>query len=225
LDAHAAASLLDEFRKLPSRIERPQTFLEIGGYPHYENQCSNFLAFFFDPEGPHGLGSLFLDALMNSLGVEDGEESLVGGVSVDREVGTKAGNRIDILIKSGSHAVLIENKIHAAAVNPFDDYSTYLDRLKDEDGTAYKNKIKVLLTLYPSGEGSDWGFVNLTHADFVSAVRPHSGQSLSNLYAGLSEHARKSGGRDSNEPEVCQTACGSNRRGSEIPGGSKAGAG
>ncbi|MBA3390972.1 MAG: PD-(D/E)XK nuclease family protein [Rubrobacter sp.] len=171
MDAHAAASLLDEFRKLPSRIERPQTFLEIGGYPHYENQCSNFLAFFFDPEGPHGLGSLFLDALMNSLGVEDGEESLVGGVSVDREVGTKAGNRIDILIKSGSHAVLIENKIHAAAVNPFDDYSTYLDRLKDEDGTAYKNKIKVLLTLYPSGEGSDWGFVNLTHADFVSAVR------------------------------------------------------
>ena len=56
--------LLDEFEGLPGRISRPQTFMEIGGYPHYENVCSNFLAFFFDPEGPHGLSSLFLDALV-----------------------------------------------------------------------------------------------------------------------------------------------------------------
>ena len=51
---------------------------------------------------------------------------------VEREVSTTAGNRIDILIKSNSHAVLIENKIFAVVANPFDDYEAYLDSLKDE---------------------------------------------------------------------------------------------
>jgi PD-(D/E)XK nuclease superfamily len=114
---------LDEFKKVPGRISRPQTFMEIGGYPHYENVCSNFLAFFFDPEGPHGLGSLFLDALVGAVGVEGVEEGLGGNVSVEREVFTGAGNRIDLLIKSDSHAVLIENKIFAAVANPFEDYA------------------------------------------------------------------------------------------------------
>ncbi len=163
--------LLDEFGKLPGRIERPQTFMEIGGYPHYENVCSNFLAFFFDPEGSHGLGSLFLDALLDSVSVAGEEKGFGGNVSVEREVGTAAGNRIDIFIQSDSYVVLIENKIFAAAVNPFDDYAAYLDSLKDEDGVAYENKIKILLTLYPSREGEVQGFVNLTHADFASAVR------------------------------------------------------
>lgn len=60
-----AAALLDAFGRLKGRTNRPQTFMEIAGYPHYENACSNFLAFFFDPEGPHGLGNLFLHSLMD----------------------------------------------------------------------------------------------------------------------------------------------------------------
>ena len=107
MDARAAAVLLDEFGKLPGRIERPKTFMEIAGYPHYENVCSNFLAFFFDPEGSHGLGSLFLDALLDSVGNAGEEEGLGGNVSVEREVVTGKGNRIDLLIKSDSHAMLI----------------------------------------------------------------------------------------------------------------------
>jgi hypothetical protein len=172
---------LDEFKKVSGRISRPQTFMEIGGYPHYENVCSNFLAFFFDPEGPHGLGSLFLDALMGAVGVEGVEEGLGGNVSVEREVFTGAGNRIDLLIKSDSHAVLIENKIFAAVANPFEDYAAYLRSLKNESGDAYpdENKIKILLTLYQSGEGSEWGFVNVTHADFARAVRSSLGHHVS----------------------------------------------
>jgi hypothetical protein len=177
VDTQAAASLLDEFRRLPGRISRPQTFMEIGGYPHYENVCSNFLAFYFDPECPHGLGSLFLDALGGSVGSEGVEGGLGGNVSVEREVVTESGNRIDLLIKSDSHAVLIENKIFAAVSNPFEDYAAYLRSLKNESGDAFpdENKIKILLTLYPSREGSEWGFVNVTHADFAGAVRPRLG--------------------------------------------------
>jgi len=43
-------------------------------------------------------------------GAEDG---LGGNVTVELEVGTAEGNRIDILIRSDSHAVLIENKTAA----------------------------------------------------------------------------------------------------------------
>jgi hypothetical protein len=170
LDADTVAALLDEFKKLPGRIERPQTFMEIADYPHYENVCSSFLAFFLDPEGPHGLGSLFLDALIESAGVAGRGQSFGGNVSVEREVATEAGNRIDILTKSDSHAVLIENKIFAAVANPFDDYTAYLDRLKNEAGAAYEGK-KILLTLYPSSEGAGQDFVNVTHAEFISSVR------------------------------------------------------
>lgn len=166
---------------MAGRIARPQTFMEVGGYPHYENVCSNFLAFFLDPEGPHGLGSLFLDALVGSVGIAGGEGGLGGNVSVEREVATEAGNRIDLLITSDSHAVLVENKIFAAVVNPFEDYAAYLRRLKNESGDPYQdeNKAKILLTLYPSGEGAEWGFVNLTHADFAGAVRSRLGHHVS----------------------------------------------
>jgi hypothetical protein len=109
LDPRTAASLLDEFKRLSGRFAQPQTFMEIDGYPHYENVCSNFLAFFFDPESPHGLGSLFLDALVGSVGIIGGERGLGDNVSVEREATTEAGNRIDLLVTSDSHAVLIEN--------------------------------------------------------------------------------------------------------------------
>lgn len=179
MDPHAAASLLDSLRKLPRRVERPRTFMEIGGYAHSENVCSNLLAFFFDPGAPHGLGSLFLDALLDSSDSAVRETSFGGGVSVAREVITEAGNRIDMLIKADACAVLIENKLLAAVDNPFGDYADYLDRLRDEAGAAYEDKGKILLTLYPSSEGEEHGFVNLTYADFVGVVRASLGNRLS----------------------------------------------
>jgi hypothetical protein len=52
------SALLDDFSKLPDRVERGPTLMEIAGYPHYEIVCSNILAFYLDPEEPHGLGTL-----------------------------------------------------------------------------------------------------------------------------------------------------------------------
>ncbi len=121
-------TLLKDFRALPGRVERPRTFMEIAGYPHYENVCSNILAFFMDPEESHGLGTLVLDALA-SVGNIAANGGVWGNVSVEREVVTRAGNRVDILITSDDHAVLIENKIFAAVHNPFPDYSRFLDGL------------------------------------------------------------------------------------------------
>ena len=170
--------LLDDFRALPGRVERPRTFMEIAGYPHYENVCSNILKFFMDPEESHGLGTLVLDALTSTTEIDVAEGSMSSNVSVDREVSTDAGNRIDILITSDTHAILIENKIHAAASNPFNDYAAYLDQISDG-----RRSHKILLTLYPTNSGSKWDFANLTHEEFVGQIRSLLGRYVSNADA------------------------------------------
>lgn len=165
--------LLDKFKKLPDRVERPPTFMEIAGYPHYENVCSNILAFFMDPEEPHGLGTLVLDALMSVGNSAEADKVIGGNVSVEREVNTDKG-RIDVLITSDDHAIVIENKIHAGVSNPFDDYSAYLDRIADG-----REKHKFILTLDPTNEGKDWDFENLTHKEFVERIRLLLGRYIS----------------------------------------------
>ena len=161
---HQFDNLLDEFGKLPPPPDRRQTFLEIAGCAHKENACSNILAFFLDPEKPHGLGTLFLDALAR-IGDIQNQETIAGNVSVEREEHTGAGNRIDLLIQSDSHAILIENKIWAPIGNPFDDYAAHLDSLPQA------TKLKFLLTREPSSEGADDGFRNITHEQLVKGIR------------------------------------------------------
>ena len=166
-------NLLNEFLRLPPRPDRQPTFLEIAGCEHKENACSNILAFFFDPEKPHGLGTLFLDALARTGGIQN-LETTASNISVYREVATedregttKARKRIDLLIQSNSHTILIENKIFADVDNPLGDYAKYLDCLKP---TA-RHKHKFLLTLTPNSEGAEYGFQNITHKQLVKEIR------------------------------------------------------
>ena len=168
-NAQAAVALLDAFRQqVPERPERLPTFMEVAGYPHYENVCSNILAFFFDPGKPHGLGTLFLDAVARVGCIEDQAGAAGGNVQVDREVRTRAGNFIDIFIQSDSSAILIENKIFAGYdANPFADYAEHLDSLPEQ-----LDKHKLLLTLTPVGESTErYGFLNITHGQLVEKIR------------------------------------------------------
>lgn len=165
-------NFLDEFQRLPTRTERLPTLMEVAGCAHKENVCSNILAFFFDPEGPHGFGTLFLDAIMQIDSTQNQEGTIGSNVSVEREVTTAAGNRIDILIQSDSHAILIENKIFAGIDNPFDEYSAYLDSLQPMG----RHKHKFLFTLTPLSENTErdiahHGFQNITHGRFVNEIR------------------------------------------------------
>lgn len=101
---------------------------------------------------------------------------LGGNISVEREVGTDAGNKIDLLVTSDDHAVLIENKIYAGVANPFPDYADCLDR-RIVDGRA---KHKLLLAVPTTSEGSKWGFTNLTCEEFVERIRSLLGGYISN---------------------------------------------
>lgn len=115
--------------------------MEIAGYPHFENVCSNILAFYLQPTNNHGFGTLFLDVLATLVNAEieiDGQ-----GVEVRREEPTKKGNRIDLVIKSENYVFGIENKIYADLNNPFGDYSKHLDSLSE----GRKKINKILLSL------------------------------------------------------------------------------
>jgi hypothetical protein len=174
-DLEAIKHLLDEFGKLPVQAGKAPTFMEIAGYPHYENVCSNILAFFLDSSRKHGLGTLVLDALMGAVGVLDLGQDLGGNVTVEREVYTDSGNRIDLLIESDTHVIVIENKLLAGVDNPFEDYAEFASHR----GTQGVTRVKVLLSLYPTEEGSAWGFYNLTYPEFVGRIRTRLGHHTS----------------------------------------------
>lgn len=161
--------LLDAFKNLSSPIKDP-TFMEIAGYPHYENVCSNILAFYFQPDAAHGLSDLCLKALM-SLALDYEPQS---NVTVEREVVTKAGNRIDILIQSDTHLIAIENKIYHTAVNPFHDYVSFLQQQR-----SHRKLTMFLLSLYSIvGDQNLHGFIPIRYSDFFSKLRPLMGDYL-----------------------------------------------
>jgi hypothetical protein len=162
---------VNEFRKLPPAVSRSPTFMEVAGYPHYENVCSNILAFFFDPNNPHGFGSLLLDALAEAGPIDNITDGAYANVSVERELTTDAGNRIDVLIESDSLLIGIENKIFQAAANPFADYAAFIKQHNTNGKTIYK----FLLTLEPSDAGIEYGFMNLTYPRFIDAIRQRIG--------------------------------------------------
>ena len=165
-------NLLDEFRQLPVHPKHLPTLMEIAGCAHKENECSNILAFFLDSGSPHGLGTLFLDAIAQIGGIQNQGGAIDSNLSVEREVTTDKGNRIDILIQSDSHVIVIENKIFAPANNPFPDYATFAETLKPQG----RHISKFLLTRTPNNAGCAHGFRNVRHGEFVNQIRVLLGQ-------------------------------------------------
>jgi hypothetical protein len=179
-----AQRVLADFSRLKLRDEpAKKTFMEITRYPHYENVCSNVLAFFLDPKEPHGLGTLvfdvFLDCSSSASYIRGGRHD---AISVDTEVPTGkieasdlGSKRIDLLIMSEEHAVLVENKIRDRRKNnPYDRYARYLD-----EAAGDRKKHKYVLSIDPMGAGKEWGFQNLRYGEFVERVRSMLGQYIS----------------------------------------------
>ena len=79
---------------------------------------SAMLAELLSPNGYHGLGTLFLRAFLDVIGVESSfiDYSYCNLDCIERYIGAKTetdGGRIDIIIEDGNHAIIIENKIYA----------------------------------------------------------------------------------------------------------------
>lgn len=157
--------LLRAFRVLPiTKISR--TFMEVSGYPHYENVCSNILSFYFDPAAEHGLKYLLLKAFLRMAGSP--EVTLQGKVSVSREYGTNGGNRIDLVVEGEFFTIGIENKIFHWLANDLTDYARVIDRLGEK-----KVIVKAVLGLkhIQGAEALKDGFVSHTYGQLWQHVR------------------------------------------------------
>ena len=167
-----ADALIEVFREIAPREPDPPTIMELSGYPHWETVCSNLLAFFLDPSSPHGLESLCLDALLDAAGLA-GERPPLSDVTVEREVGTNAGNKLDILIISDSHVIAVENKIFAPLDNPLADYAVLAADKARKGGCTV---VKILLALYPLSVDPGHGFVWVSYEGFFKVLRNRLGQ-------------------------------------------------
>lgn len=97
----------------------------IGGKGYYENPTSDILAFFLDPSGEHGYRDLFITSLFEAAGYEPSIPISVS--SVEREIATCTGSRIDLLVKSDAWSLVIENKIFHWLANPLSDYEKHIE--------------------------------------------------------------------------------------------------
>ncbi len=181
LSTEQITHILEDLKSLPPSQKHEPTFMEIAGYPHYENVCSNILQFYLQPNNEHGFGSLLLDSLFTLIN----EKVVINGQSIDvrREESTDKNNRIDLVIESDDFVLGIENKIFAYEDNnPFKDYSEHLKKYIPKGCKVYK----VLLSLRPIQEHPDLcGFYPITYdllfqkiignigSYFLTAREPH----------------------------------------------------
>lgn len=139
---------------LQSDLERPNIFVFLRNLSH-EIRHSNFICWLIDEKETHGQKKLFLQSLLSHTNVEHHEDS---AYSVDSEVKInthlstrdakrKKDRRIDIVLESPKHVIIIENKTQSEdSENQLRDYRIYA-----ENKYSSKSKIFLYLTL----EGND----------------------------------------------------------------------
>lgn len=163
--------LLAEFRRLPPS-PRNLTFMQIAGYPHYENVCSNILAFYLDPQEDHCLGDLVLTALLEVAGAADNSQTETA--RIHREYVTHHNKRIDLVIQSEGLVVGIENKIYHWLANDLSHYSKVLENLGKPDLTV----VKIVLGLHAIRQPLPGGFRSVTYLQLWDAVEQRLGRHL-----------------------------------------------
>lgn len=140
---------------------RPFTFMEVMGYPHWENVWSNILGFFFDDRNEHGMKNLWARSLIECLNNIDKDNNFnidnVFNIETDREYSTEKG-RIDIILHNEEYIIGIENKVASVLQNDLNDYAKTINEkaLAMECKPLYillsvRNEEETLSKQYPQG--------------------------------------------------------------------------
>lgn len=181
MELNEITRLLLDFQKMP-KPKRARTFLEISGYPHYENVCSNILKFYLEPNNEHGLKDLILNSLVQLADKDFKIDCDFEQVEVYRELQTLAENRLDLLIETENYVIGIENKIFHFLNNDLNDYSkTVLSYCEQND----KTPINIILSLNKLSNHQDIekaradNFINITYEDLFTNIKKYIGSYLS----------------------------------------------
>lgn len=165
-------NLLSKISQVPKSTVGSPTFLEVCGYPHYENVASNVLEFYFSAGREHKLGTFLLSCLLSAARVDVSDDDLLDA-SGSREEPTDSRKRLDLVIDCSNVVVGVENKIGAGVYNPFRAYSDMLE--KRAEG---RKVIKILLVLNKVEGPVNAGFKPVTYEDFFNIVLARLGQQL-----------------------------------------------
>jgi hypothetical protein len=173
LEHNTFSVLLDDFSKLPQLEITPPTFMEIAGFPHYENVCSNILAYYLDTNQPHKLKELVLKSLLQAISRDDLASSINSINTIQREEITPSSKRIDIVICADNLVIGIENKIYASLYNDLNEYSSHLHKVY----SGVDNILKIVLSLNQIGaDHLTDGFVNLTYNTLFERIKINLGE-------------------------------------------------
>lgn len=174
--------LLLVFKSIP-QTRRLKTFMEIAGYPHYENVCSNILQFYLNPYNEHGFDDLFLNSLTTLVDEGFVFDMAFDTVQVTREVRTVGEKRLDLLIETPNYVIGVENKIFHFLHNDLTDYSNTVQAYCAAES---KKPIKIVLSLNKLTSLGDMekmtssGFVNVTYDQLFNNIKANIGRYITN---------------------------------------------
>lgn len=147
-DLERFKALIDKFRALDFTDEELNLF-DVGTRGHFENPTTELLCFFLDSANHHNLGNSFFRGLESAIAKKNILPTLGVFESVETEVSTQNGKRIDLLVETDTALIVIECKIYHHQNNPFDEYTAFgNERLnKGAQNSASKTLIKLVLCL------------------------------------------------------------------------------
>ena len=140
---------------------------------------SNIYAFYFNVDEVHGMQDLFINSLLeiiNESKLRDQKKvAAISDFEVSTEVSTKKNGRIDILLSSEDHAIIIENKVYHTLNNNLEDY---WNSIKVTDNNE-DNKIGIVLSLNKLNV-THGHFINITHIELLKRVIQNLGSYFMN---------------------------------------------
>lgn len=152
-------------------------FSIIGGKSTDERTATRILRFFFDTNGKHNMNDLFIRSFLEAAGENYNEFPKT--FSAKKEVMTKKGKLIDILLTNQECNIVIENKIYADLYNDLNEYyKTASD--SGESWTAPKKVEGYVLSLFDLQDSIDDMNLNkkfkcVTYKNFLDELQKNLG--------------------------------------------------
>lgn len=159
--------LLKRFSNLNYLENRNPTFMEIAGYPHFENVSSNILAFYFDTQNPHNFKELFILSLLQLINVDPTKYSNLDSINIIRELVTDTGKRIDLFIEFEEFTITIENKIFHYLNNDLNNYQDFIN-------SKHTEKDNYFIVLAPKHHQAN-DFHSITYDTFFEQIKANLG--------------------------------------------------
>lgn len=174
--------LIDKFKSLDI-VTKELTLFDVGARGHFENPTTELLSFFLDSGKSHGLDNCFFNGLQEVITSKDIRLSLGSLESVETEVSTAKGNRIDLLLETDEALIIVECKIYHQQNNPFDDYTSYgMQSIKDSKKDDEQGKALVKLVLCLDGRTDNViknnGWHGISYQELVATIELYLSKAL-----------------------------------------------